>query len=179
MRKTPILLLVLLGSAPSFRADELDKITAYAGTWKIQTEHFNTAFSKAGKESSTLHNDCWRSAGFYACDQFVDGESKALIVFTYDAKEGVYRSYPIPSGGGEAGSGKLIIRGNEWTFPWESTDGGKTTYFRVVNVFPGPDAIEYRQEFSTDKIHWTLMARGSEKKEIKPGRPSSPPPDNR
>jgi hypothetical protein len=95
----------------------------------------------------------------------VDGESKALIVFTYNAKEDVYTTYPIPAGGGQPGSGKLIIRGNEWTYPWESVEGGKTTFFRVVNVFTAPDAIEYRQEFSTDRSHWTLMARGSEKKE--------------
>ena len=51
-----------------------------------------------------------------------------------------------------------------WTFPWETKDAEKTTYFRVVNVFTAPDTIEFRQEFSTDKIKWTLMAHGEEKK---------------
>lgn len=160
-----LLALSLLACLPAFSAEGLDRIAAYAGNWKITTEHLDTPFSKAGKESTTLHNDCWRSAEFYACNQFVDGESKALIVFTYNAKEDVYTTYPIPAGGGQPGSGKLIIRGNEWTYPWESVEGGKTTFFRVVNVFTAPDAIEYRQEFSTDRSHWTLMARGSEKKE--------------
>jgi hypothetical protein len=49
-----------------------------------------------------------------------------------------------------------------WTFPWQSDEDGKTTYFHVVNVFMGPDKIEFRQEFSTDNVHWTVMARGAE-----------------
>jgi hypothetical protein len=152
---------VLLAEA----ATGIDKISAYAGTWKTETEHFATPYSKAGKESSTLRNDCWRSAGFYACDQFVNGESKALIVFTYNSKEDSYISYPIPTDGSPASSGKLLIQGNVWTFPWEDKDNGKTVFFHVVNVFTSPGQIEYRQEFSTDNTHWTVMAKGLEKKQ--------------
>jgi hypothetical protein len=144
-------------------------VMAYAGTWSIQTEHFDTANSKAGHEKATLRNDCWKSGGYVACNQYVDGQSKTLLVFTYNAKENVYNSYPIPLEGGLAGSGTLLIEGNTWTFPWQSGEGDKTTYFRVVNVFAGHDRIEFRQEFSADKTHWTLMAKGLEAR-IKDGR---------
>ncbi len=159
--------LLTCGWAASLAAESggIDTIQAYAGTWKTQTEHFDTAYSKAGKESSTLRNDCWKSGGFYACNQYVNGESKALIVFTYDDKDKTYTTYPIPVGGNSAGKGKLLIEGNVWTYPWEDTEQGKTTYFRVVNVFTAPGKIEYRQEFSTDKVKWTLMAKGTEVKE--------------
>lgn len=146
------------------QSDGIDAIRAYAGTWKTQMEHFDTAHSKAGKESSTLRNDCWKSGGYYVCDQFVNGESKALIVFTYNDKDKTYTTYPITPGGGTAGHGKLVIDGNVWTYPWENTENGKTTYFRVVNTFTAPNKIEFRQEFSTDKQNWTLMAKGSEAK---------------
>ncbi len=139
-------------------------IAAYAGTWKLTAEHFHTPFSKASKETTTIRNDCWASGVYYACDQFVNGESKALIVFTYDAAKDVYTTYPIPSDGSKAGSGKLLIQGNTWTFPWEDENGGKPVYFRVVNVWSSPTSIEYRQEFSRDKEKWTLMAKGSEQK---------------
>jgi len=142
----------------------IEKIAAYQGTWKIETEHFNTRFSKAAKESSTLRNDCWRSAGFFVCDQFVNGESKDLIVFSYDAKDDSYGSYSVPAGGGEGGSGKLLIKGNVWTFPWQDKQDGKTVYFQVVNTFTAPGTIEYRQEFSEDKVHWTVTAKGIEHK---------------
>jgi hypothetical protein len=123
----------------------IDAIQAYEGSWDVSI-------------------DCWKSGGYFACNQYVNGESKALLVFTYDESRNVYTSYPIPRDGGAAGSGKLLIEGNVWTFPWEVKEGDKTTYFRVVNVFVTQGQIEFRQEFSSDNVHWTVMARGVEKK---------------
>ncbi len=134
-------------------AHGIEKIAAYAGTWKIVIDHVATPYSKAGHEETTLRNDCWRSGGYFACNQYVN-----------DAKADRYTSYPVPPDGSEAGKGVLEIRGNTWTYPWETKDGDKTTYFRVVNVFTAPDTIEFRQEFSTDKVIWTPMAHGREKK---------------
>ena len=99
----------------------IDAITAYAGTWKVQGERFATAYSQAGKEERTLRNDCWKSGAYYACNQFVDGESKMLLIFTYNDKDKMYTTYQIPQGGEAAGSGRLQIVGNIWTFPWEVT----------------------------------------------------------
>ena len=140
----------------------IDAITAYAGTWKVQGERFATAYSQAGKEERTLRNDCWKSGAYYACNQFVDGESKTLLIFTYNDKDKMYTTYQIPQGGAAAGSGKLQIVGNIWTFPWQVTMGESTMYFHVVNVFTGTDRIDYAQEFSNDNVHWNTMARGSE-----------------
>lgn len=148
----------------AFAAEGIDKVAAYAGTWKVVIDHVATPYSKASHEENTLRNDCWRSGGYLACNQYVDGESKALLVFTYDAKADRYSSYPVPPDGSPAGHGVLEIHGNTWTFPWESKDGDTTTYFRVLNVWTAPDAIEFRQEYSTDKVKWTEMAHGHEKK---------------
>jgi hypothetical protein len=144
------------------KAAGIDAIRAYEGSWEISIEHLDTAHSKAGVEKTLLRNDCWKSGGYYACNQIVNGESKVLLVFTYDAAKNLYTSYPIPQDGSEAGSGKLRIDGNTWTYPWQVKEGDKTTWYRVVNVFTAPDHIEFRQEFSEDNVHWTLMARGKE-----------------
>ena len=56
---------------------------AYAGTWKVNGERFATAHSDVGKDDTTLRNDCWKSGGYVACNQYVNGESKVLLVFTY------------------------------------------------------------------------------------------------
>jgi hypothetical protein len=140
----------------------IDAIRAYEGTWNVEIEHFDTAQSKAGHEKTTLRNDCWKSGGYFACNQFVDGESKVLLVFTYNANDKAYTSTQVPPNGAQPGSGKLLIEGNQWTFPWQTGEADKTTYFRVVNVFASADRIDFRQEFSTDNIHWTIMARGME-----------------
>jgi hypothetical protein len=151
-------------AAPPETPTGVDVIWAYAGAWKIEIEHLDTAQSKASHETTSLRNACWKDGGYLACNQYVNGESKVLIVFTYNAKNNSYTSYQIPGDGGGSGSGKLLIEGNVWTFPWQVTEGDKTTYFRVVNVFEAPDRIQYRQEFSSDKVHWTVTAKGLETK---------------
>ena len=144
-------------------AHGLDVLAAYAGTWKTAIHHMNTAFSKQGEDLYTLRNDCWRSAAYYACDQFLGGESKVLLVFTYDPATGAYSSYPIPAGStAPVQPGTLIVQGNTWIFPWDDTQDGKTTHFRVVNTWSSWDSIEFRQEFSVDGKQWTVMAEGHE-----------------
>lgn len=137
-------------------------IWAYAGVWKIEIENFSTAHSKAGHEKSTLRNSCWKDGAYVACNQYVDGDSKILLVFTYSSKDNVYTSYQIPKDGSAAGKGTLTIEGNVWTFPWETTEKDVTTYFRVVNTWATPNHIDFRQEYSTDQVHWTLMAKGQD-----------------
>jgi hypothetical protein len=160
----PILWMMTWPSALSAAepAAGIGAIWVYAGTWKTESEHFDTEHSKAGREKATLRNACWKDGAYVACNQYVDGDSKILLVFTYNAKENVYSSYQIPQDGSAAGKGTLTIEGNVWTYPWQSTEKDITTYFRVVNTFTSADRIEFRQEYSTDKIHWTLMAKGSD-----------------
>jgi hypothetical protein len=169
MKRGALALLVVACTAPCALGQSLgsgiDKISAYAGTWKTETEHFDTKFSKTARESKTLRNDCWSSGEYFACHQFVDGKAAALIVYTYNQKEDAYKSYVIPADGGDASTGKLLIKENVWTFPWEDKDdAGKIYYFQVVNVWSGPRAIEYRTEFSDDHVHWTIASKGHENK---------------
>jgi hypothetical protein len=73
-------------NAPEIQKNQgIEKIAAYAGSWSIHIEHLATAYSKASDEHTQLRNDCWRSGGYFACDQYVEGVSKVLIVFTFDA----------------------------------------------------------------------------------------------
>ena len=141
------------------------RLMAYAGKWKIETESFDTANSKASHESHLLDNDCWESGDWVACRQIVDGDPKVLLVFTCPGSGDNCTSYPITADGSPAGSGKLVISGNTWTFPWTTTENGKTTWFRVVNEWSSPTTIEFRQEFSTDQMHWTRTTAGHEVKQ--------------
>lgn len=142
--------------------DGIAAIQAYKGTWKLKADTLDTAHSKARHDESEIRNDCWRSGGYYACNQYVDGDSKILLVFTFDSTKNLYTSYLVPADGNAPSSGHLEIQGDTWIYPWESTEDGKTVYYRVVNVFKSPRLIEYRREFSTDKVNWVVMARGNE-----------------
>jgi len=148
-------------------ATGIDAIHAYAGTWKTTIDHRDTPYSKAGHEVSTVRNDCWKSGVYLACRQIVDGDSKVLLVFTCNGA-GDCTSYQIPPHGADPGAGKVLLDGNTWTFPWQVTEKGKTTWFRVVNVWSSPTTIEYRQEYSTDQTHWTQTATGHETKVAQP-----------
>lgn len=161
----PVLALLMTAPfAPAAAPSGIDAIWAYAGTWKTSMDHVDTPYSKAGHEQKTLVNDCWKSGAYLACRQIVDGDPKVLLVFTCNPDGRTCTSYQIPPDGGQPGSGTLILDGNTWTFPWNSTEDGKTTYFRVVNTWSSPAAIEFRQEYSTDQVHWTTMATGHETK---------------
>ena len=142
----------------------VDAIAAYAGTWDINVTHYRTKYSTARTEHSTLHNDCWKSAGYYACDQIVGAQSRALLVFTYDAKQNVYHSYVIPQDGSDAHKGTLVISGHTWTYPMQDKDGDRTVYVRIVNDWENGSTIRFRQEFSYDQKTWTVSARGIERK---------------
>jgi len=174
----PCFAAILAAAGPAFaqvKQDPVQAIWAYDGTWKTDIQHLDTPHSKAAHDSSMLRNECWKSGQYVACRQIVDGDSKVLIVFTcVDAHQ--CSSYQIPPDGGQSGSGKLLIDGDTWTFPWSSTEDGKTTWFRVVNVWSSHDTIEFRQEFSTDQQHWTTMATGHESR-VQMGRmPTDPLP---
>jgi hypothetical protein len=159
-----VILLGCVGLTAEKHADAggVGALAAYNGTWKIEVTVLDTPFSKAGLRSQTLKNDCWGSGDYYVCHQIVDGDSKALVVFTFDQKQNSYASYPITIGSDAVHAGRLIIDGNKWTFPWELTDKGHTTYFHVVNVFSTPTTIDYFKEYSEDGEHWQFMEKGRE-----------------
>jgi len=140
----------------------LDKISLYAGTWKSEVETLDTQYSRAGKKTKTITNNCWRATSYYTCEQIVDGKPAGLIVFTYHADDDSYSSYAIPGDGKDAPVGKLIIKGSIWTYPWHTTYKGKVVYLRILNVFESAISIEYSEEASDDDQHWTLLARGVE-----------------
>jgi hypothetical protein len=152
-------------AAPSSEAQnpDLEALWRYSGSWRIQTESFDSPYSKAGKRASTLHNDCWRTEGYVACRQIVNGDSKILLVFTCSRPDHYCTSYQVPTDGSAASSGTVHIDGETWTFPWQTADkDGKATYFRVVNVWGSPTSVDFRQEYSTDNVHWTKTATGHE-----------------
>lgn len=146
--------------------DALRPLEILAGAWKADGQTFDTDFSKAGKDSSTLNNDCWQSGMFYACDQIVDGDSKALIVFSASEKPGTFVNYgivpPNPSP-----SGRLVIDGNSWTYGGV-TEGRQPPYWRTLNEFAnanGTTTIHYKVQYSKDGTNWINTKEGVETKQ--------------
>lgn len=156
----------MAGNAPGRRspatAEGIAKAAVLAGTWKTDGQQLATDFSKASHDTSTLRNDCWRSGEFYSCDQYVNGESKALIVFTFNPGDGTYNTYAIVYGGTPASSGKLKIDGDTWTYGGVKDSSSPPPYYRTVNVFEGDDTIHFTVQYTRDNQHWITMNQGVE-----------------
>jgi hypothetical protein len=139
----------------------LEKLKVFSGAWRSESENFDTIFSHAAKVSSLLANECSVKGNFYVCDQSVNGQSRVLLVFAHAGGDTYGVTY-IPADGGHAITGALIVVDNTWTYPGQQSKLGQITYFRTVDIFTDADTIEFREEFSTDNQHWTLMAKGHE-----------------
>jgi hypothetical protein len=155
----------LLAAAPGVTADvpqsDLDRLAVFAGTWKSEAENYDTIYSKAGTVSSTLVNQCWKTGAFFLCNQSVNGISRVMLVFSYKGGDTYWLSY-VPADTGRAVSGTVIIDGGVWTYPGQQTHLGQVTYFRNVQIFSDNDNLDFREEFSSDNEHWTLMSKGHE-----------------
>lgn len=139
----------------------LDRLIPFAGTWKSDSQTFDTPYSKAGTSSSTLVNQCWKAGQFFICNQSVNGESRVLLVFAYKGGDTFGVTY-VPADGSHSISGTVLVAGGVWTYPGQQTKLGQTTYFRTVNIYGNSDNLDYREEYSQDQQTWTLMAKGHE-----------------
>ena len=162
--KTLLIAAALALPALGFAADApapqgLDRLTVFAGSWQSNLENYETPYSHAATISSTLVNQCWKAGAFFMCNLAANGESRVLLVFTYKGGDSYGVTF-VPADGSHAVNGSLIVAGGVWTFPGQSTKLGQTVYFRTVNMFSDLNNYDYREEFSTDQLTWTLMSKG-------------------
>jgi len=150
-----VVTLLALGCCGLFAADPaFESLWLYQGTWQV---------NKAGAAPDKLQNDCAEIGHFFLCQQTVNGKVGALIVFTPAETAGHYYTQAIMADGKASGRrGDLEIQGDRWTYPSKEEAGGKTKYYRVVNVFSGKDRIHFEQGESTDGKTWTVNASGDE-----------------
>jgi hypothetical protein len=165
-RTLPLAALLLTGAA-AHAADDVSVFARYAGTWKMELTHMQTAYSKPSAENMTVTNDCWRSEIFYVCDQIIDGSPKALIVFFHNAADNRFGSFAITAHSDNLHPGDVRVEGKTIIFPWQINDNGKGVYMRIVNTFTTADTMEFRQEYSLDDSTWVVMAKGVQRKVAK------------
>jgi hypothetical protein len=147
--------LIALLTMPVFAADPVPSaIALYNGTWRI---------TRKDQQPEELVNRCTQFSKFFACEQTVNGIVVSLVVYVPSSTGGEYHTQSILPGGRAAGLGSLVINGNTWTFSnsWNQ-GGGKSTYYRTINVFSGKDKIHFEQQESTDRNAWKTTGSGDE-----------------
>jgi len=156
----PVLAAAVLraGNTPSDAA--AGKLGTFLGKW--QTE---AAFAGGMKATSDL--ECrWSPQGNYlVCEQRVklpDREQRQLTVYSYNAKEGVYRYSTFSDPGVPPSTGVVDINGNIWTYNSSFENNGKTTKIRNTNQFTDSKTEVFKVVRSTDGgSTWMPLLQGS------------------
>lgn len=126
----------------------------YNGTWKVTRN--------AAAKPDELKNECALIGKYFACQQTVNGQLSALIIFVPRDKPGQYYTQSINPQGRAMGRGDLEISGDHWTYTSNWDEGGKTTYYRTTNIFTGKTRIHFEQEESSDGKQWKVTNSGDE-----------------
>ncbi len=146
---------VLTAPAQTFPDSVYTPLWNYNGTWKVSIQ---------GQTAARHSHQPLRPYRplFFACEQNVNGNPAALVVFVPIDAEGHYKTNPITKDGAAIGPGDLEIKGNHWTYLGKSEENGKTTWYRTTNDFTDDSHIHFEQSQSTDKINWQLQRTGDE-----------------
>ena len=124
----------------------------------------------AGADAKTVHltNHCARAYKFFVCEQVVDGNSQALIIFLPQGVRGTTQTYltqVLATSASKPGPwNKLEITGDNWLYTSESQEGGSTVHWRTVNVFTGKDKIHFEIGRSADGKTWQTTMSGDERR---------------
>jgi hypothetical protein len=154
MRKLfSFLILFLISALLAPAADPFWTLWLYNGSWQI---------TRKDQPPQTLVNRCSSFGKFFACEQSVNGSSVALLVFVPASQSGNFYTQSIKPDGRAGGRGELQIEHNRWTYSSNWNQGGKTTYYRTVNVFDGRNRIHFEQSESDDNKQWVVKSSGEE-----------------
>ncbi|HZL00341.1 MAG TPA: hypothetical protein VFC47_10600 [Caulobacteraceae bacterium] len=155
-----IAMVAALAPAHALAADDdpYAPLKLYQGRWAVTSD-------QDGK-TMTVENRCARTGLFFACEQAVEGKTKALVVFLPDGRtsDGLfYHTQTLtPTAAPPGGWNALTIDGDRWTYAGSHT--GKAERERTINLFSGPDRIRFETQESKDGRTWTTKVSGEERR---------------
>jgi len=150
----------LVAPASAWAADDdpYAPLKLYEGRWSVVSD-------QDGK-TTAVENHCARTGLFFACEQVVNGESAAIIVFLPHGRTADGQTYRTQTLTASADAPRpwytLTIDGEQWTYAPDT--GGKPGRERTLNQFTGPDKIHFDVQNSTDGKTWTTKMSGEERR---------------
>lgn len=156
-----LVLLVLSSVAWTTVAAVADPVFAplwlYQGTWSINPRDLAT-----GAKPDELKNQCALLGKYFACQQTINGQAGALLIFLPAATPGRYYTQTIRVDGFASGRGNLEIAGTRLTYLSTRDDSGRTIYYRSTNEFTGKNHIHFENAESNDGKNWKVTRSGEE-----------------
>jgi hypothetical protein len=140
--------------------DPYEALKLYDGGWEVK-------MATLGKKSDNLVNQCSKTGKFFECEQQLNGETVALVVFLPEEKTSSggqeYRNVALLANGSKPGDwGKIVIEGQTWTYTWTQKDGEKSVPWRNVNHFSDKDHIHFELQSMEDGMNWKTQLSGDE-----------------
>ncbi len=129
----------------------------YQGGWRVSRSDL-----APGAKPDELKNQCALLGKYFACQQTVNGQAGALIIFIPAATAGQYYTQNVRLEGFASGRGNLEIAGDRWTYLSTRDESGKTVYYRTLNVFTGKNRIHFENAESNDGKNWKVTGSGDE-----------------
>jgi hypothetical protein len=155
LMRVALLFGLLAGAAAA--TDLANPLQLYDGSWRVVRKDL-----PSGAKPDELKNQCSQMGKYFACQQMVNGEVSALLIFISTDKPGRYVTQSINPQGRPLGKGNLEISGNRWVFTSSWDQGGRMTYYQTINIFTGHDRIHFEQQESNDGKVWTTKNSGDE-----------------
>jgi hypothetical protein len=130
----------------------------YNGTWQVTRKDL-----APGAKPDQLLNQCALVGTYFTCQQTVNGTVSALLIFVPAKTPGQYYTQSVNPDGRAGGRGDLAIDGNKWVYSsnWNQ-GGGKTTFYKTINVFSGKNRIHFEQQESSNNKDWKTTNSGDE-----------------
>ncbi len=148
-----VVLFIFAAKASVPPANVYEPLWLYNGTWNI---------SKANEKPDELLNQCALVGSYFACQQTVNGTPSELLIFLPAKDAGHYYTQSVMPDGRAGGRGDLQIDGDKWTYSSSWDQGGKSTFYKTLNTFPGKTRIHFEQQESSDKKDWKTTGAGDE-----------------
>jgi hypothetical protein len=127
----------------------------YQGSWRVTRKS-----AGPNAKPDQLQNQCASVGKFFTCQQTVNGEVAALLIFIPTDQPGRFATQTVLPKGRATGKGELEISGNRWVFTSSWNQGSKSTRYRTTNVFADKNHIHFEQEESPDGVHWETKESG-------------------
>ena len=132
-------------------------LMVYQGNWKITRKS-----AGPNAKPDELQNQCASVGKFFTCQQTVNGNVVALLIFVPTNQPGHFATQTVLPEGRATGKGELEVSGNRWVFTSSWNQGAKTTRYRTTNVFADKNHIHFEQEESNDGVHWETKDSGDD-----------------
>jgi hypothetical protein len=156
LRRFTATLILALPRLAASSGDAFGPLWTYNGSWDIKRSD--------SADPDHLVNHCALIGQYFACQQTVNGTPGNLVVFVATSTAGQYRTQNVTPSGRATGVADLQIQGNTWTYSNTWDQGGKTTWYKTVNVFSGTNHIHFEQMESTNDRDWTTKVTGDEQR---------------